>query len=173
MAGDSVTRSWNSKSNVSARQPIRSTTHTWYRFSGLNNFIHTRAFTVAFNFAQLYYTLCRPCSGTAGEKAQWARSTYRLPTSRQVSRSSVRPPTRQSPTARRPVSRLTSSVSIRRPFLWLTPCCFLSVSSLLLFSLLFKVLFCWGLLISNRYSWGIEKVCAWHALLCIWAISHM
>lgn len=54
---------------------------------------------------------CRPCSGTAGGKAQWARSICRLPTSRQVSRSSVRPPTRRSPMAKRPASLLTSNVS--------------------------------------------------------------
>lgn len=124
--GDSVYWLWNSKSKVPACRSIRPTAQTWYRFRGLNNIIHTSACTVIFNFAQLYYTLCRPCSGTAGEKALWARSTYRLPTSRQVSRSSVRPPTRQSPTARRPVSQLTSSVSI--PLLSLSHPLWLSVS---------------------------------------------
>lgn len=103
---------------------------TWYRFRGLNNIIHTSACTVIFNFAQLYYALCRPCSGMAEEKAPWARSTYRLPTSRQVSRSSVRPPTRQSPTARRPVSRLTSSVSIPLLSVSLSYSLWLSVSLL-------------------------------------------
>lgn len=83
----------------------------WVHSVCSSHVIHTTVCTVTFNLTQLYFTFCRPCSGMAGERALWAHSTYRRPTSRRVSRSSVKPPTRQFLTARRPVSQLTSSVS--------------------------------------------------------------
>lgn len=99
------------KSSLLTLQWNQTLNGAFYRCRGLNLSIHR--FTGFTPSLQRCSSLspCRPCSGKAGGKARWARSICLLPTSRRGSRSSVRPPTRQSPVAKRPASPLTSSVS--------------------------------------------------------------